>query len=111
MFNLNRGSTLGTPLFDNRKCNADVAAAAISAGSSLLGGLFGGMSQSQMYRNNQEFQQQQALQSHNWAVQDATTAFNRQQQLLDLQESYNSPSAQRQRLEQAGYNPFLADGS
>ena len=111
MFSLNRGSTLSTPLFDNRKCSADVAAAAVSAGTSLLGGVFGGISQAQINKSNQQFQQQQAVQSHNWAVQDATTAFNRQQQLLDLQESYNSPSAQRQRLEQAGYNPFLADGS
>ena len=111
MFSLNRGSTLSTPLFDNRKCSADVAASAIGAGASLLGGLFGGMSQSQMYRNNQAFQQQQAVQSHDWSVQDATTAFDRQKQLMDLQDSYNTPLSQRQRLEQAGYNPFLADGS
>ena len=111
MFSLNRGSTLGTPLFDTRKCNPLIAKAAISAGASLLGGLFGGSSQSQINKANQQFEQQQALQSHNWAVQDATTAFNRQQQLLTDQENYNSPDAARARLEQAGYNPFLADGS
>ena len=111
MFNLTRGSTLGTPLFDNRKCNPLVASAAISAGASLLGGLFGGSSQSKINKANQQFEQQQALQSHNWAVQDATTAFNRQQQLLTDQQNYNSPVAARARLEQAGYNPFLADDS
>lgn len=111
MFNLNRGSTLSTPLFDTRKCDPTVAAAAISAGTSLLGGLFGGSSQAKINASNQRFEQQQALQSHNWAVQDATTAFNRQEQLMTDQENYNSPDAARARLEQAGYNPFLADGS
>lgn len=111
MFNLNRGSTLSTPLFDTRKCNPLVAASAISAGSSLLGGLFGGMSQSEINKSNQQFQQQQALQFHDWSVQDATTAYQRQQQLLIDQQNYNSPLAARARLEQAGYNPFLADGS
>lgn len=111
MFNFNRGSTLGTPLFDNRKCNSLVAQALISGGASLVGGAFGGMSQSKLQRQNEAFQQQQALQAHNWAVQDATTAYQRQQEATAEQEAYNSPLASRARLEQAGYNPFLADGS
>lgn len=111
MFNLNRGSTLGTPLFSNRKFNPLVAMAAISGGASLLGGLLGGASQAKINKSNQQFQQQQALQSHDWSVQDATTAYQRQQQLMVDQENYNSPDAARARLEQAGYNPFLADGS
>lgn len=111
MYSLNRGSTLGTPLFDTRKCNPLVAASAISAGSSLLGGLLGGSSQAKINKANQQFEQQQALQSHDWSVQDATTAYQRQQQLLADQQNYNSPDAARARLEQAGYNPFLADGN
>ena len=111
MFNLNRGSTLGTPLFDNRKCNPFVASALVSGGASLLGGLLGGASQAKLAKQNQAFQQQQAVQSHNWSVQDATTAYQRQQATTAEQEAYNSPLASRARLEQAGYNPFLADGS
>ena len=39
---------------------------------------------------------------------DATTAFNRQKELINEQNEYNSPSAQIARLRSAGINPNLA---
>lgn len=39
---------------------------------------------------------------------DATTAYNRQRELMDYQLQYNSPSAQVARLRAAGLNPNLA---
>lgn len=45
-----------------------------------------------------------------WAREDATTAFNRQRQLLAEQRAYESPMAQMQRYIEAGLNPNLIYG-
>lgn len=45
-----------------------------------------------------------------WQEQQATTAFERQQQLLREQREYDSPLAQMRRLIDAGLNPNLAYG-
>lgn len=86
-----------------------LGAALVGAGSSVLSGLgnlFGG---NLAYKRAQRLQAQQA----EYASQAATTAFNRQQQLINEQNAYNDPMASRARLENAGYNPFLTnlDGS
>lgn len=45
-----------------------------------------------------------------WAREDATTAFNRQLQLIDSQRAYESPKAQMSRFAEAGLNPNLIYG-
>lgn len=42
--------------------------------------------------------------------ESASTAYNRQVELMDMQNEYNSPGAQMQRLVDAGLNPYLAQG-
>ena len=89
--------------------DSTLGAALVGAGSSVLSGLgnlFGG---NLAYKRAQRLQAQQA----EYASQAATTAFNRQQQLINEQNAYNDPMASRARLENAGYNPFLTnlDGS
>lgn len=89
--------------------NPQLGAALIGAGSSALAGLgnlFGG---NLAFKRAQRLQAQQA----EYAAQAATTAFDRQRQLIQEQNAYNDPMAARARLENAGYNPFLTnlDGS
>ena len=45
-----------------------------------------------------------------FAREQATTAYNRQIELMNMQNDYNSPARQMQRLVDAGLNPFLAQG-
>lgn len=45
-----------------------------------------------------------------WAREDATTAYNRQRQLLAEQRAYESPAAQMQRYIEAGLHPGLIYG-
>lgn len=81
--------------------------------------LFGNASQSeanqQAFNNTLELQRMQnAYNSHMYDVarfdnrQDAETAFQRQQQLMQFQMRLNSPTAQLARLRAAGINPNLA---
>lgn len=54
---------------------------------------------------------QLARESMEWQQQENERAFQRDLQMWDLQNQYNSPAAQRQRLEAAGINPQLAFGN
>lgn len=53
---------------------------------------------------------QSALQQR-WNRQNAQDAYNRQLDFWNKQNEYNTPSAQRQRLEQAGFNPNAQMGA
>lgn len=55
-------------------------------------------------------QNQFAKRNERWAREDATTAFNRQRQLLAEQRAYESPASQMQRYVEAGLNPNLIYG-
>lgn len=81
-----------------------IGAAAITAGASLLGGLMSSASskaaQKREFKYNTQLQQQASdLQQANWEKQ------------FNLQNDYNTPEAQRMRLEAAGMNPNLAYGN
>ena len=43
--------------------------------------------------------------------EDATTAYNRQIEMWNMNNAYNDPSAQMERLRQAGLNPNLVYGN
>ena len=75
---------------------ADFASTLGSAGSSLIGGMFGLIGQKKQYKYNSKLQEQQAaLEQQNWNQQ------------FQVQNEYNSPSAQMQRLQEAGINPVF----
>lgn len=84
-----------------------ILAAVAGAGSSLLGNVFNWASQRstnrwnyRMFREGQQF-------SHD----EAALSFQRQRQLINEQNEYNSYSNQRSLMEAAGYNPNMLVGS
>lgn len=81
-FRLIRGDTL-SPICDFRKCNP-LLAAGISAGASILGAK---LNNDAIERNNQ-----------------------RQEGLINKQNSYNNPTEQVARMRQAGLNPYMMLG-
>lgn len=85
--------------------------AAISAGSGLLGSVIGGIFGAQQQKR--EFENQKSLMELNnkYAEQAATTAYERQVEQWDRENEYNTPAAQRARLEEAGLNPALMYGT
>ena len=69
------------------------------AGGSLLGGIFSAIGARKQYKRQKKLMQLQSqMEMDNW------------QQQFDAQNAYNDPSAQLDRLEQAGINPLLQDG-
>lgn len=69
------------------------------AAGSLLGGIFGAIGARKQYKRQKNLMKLQSqLEMDNW------------QQQFDAQNAYNDPSAQLDRLEQAGINPLLQDG-
>ena len=106
MFVLNQivmgGGNITTPNAFNKRTECNWIGAAIGAASSLVGGLIGKKSQSDANATNLQIahdtnaaNQQLAEQQNQWNIDQ----WNRENE-------YNSASAQRQRLEDAGMNPF-----
>lgn len=87
---------------------AGVAGALINAGGSLLGGLLS--SSGSHYAARKQLQAVRETNAMNYQIAQQNNAFN--ERMWNAQNEYNSPIAQRQRLEQAGLNPYLMlDGS
>ncbi len=84
----------------------------ISGAGSLLGSLFGGSAQAKASRETNEtnykiWREQSNLNQVMYARQNQDYKDNWQHQ-FDSTNEYNTPLAQRQRLEEAGLNPYLA---
>lgn len=71
-----------------------IGSALIGAGSSMLGGLFSNLSNKRENRKNRQF-----------AHDEAVLAHERQLEIMDKQNEWNSPANQRQLLQEGGYNP------
>ena len=80
-----------------------IGAAAISAGGSMLGSLLGIGNQKSVIKAQQRMQRE-AMQWQS-GERKATQEFN--EEMWNKQNAYNSASAQRQRLEEAGLNPYI----
>lgn len=78
----------------------------ISAGGSILGGLMGNKSQSNANAANLKLAQYQ----NSWNEQMYERNLQDQKQLWNMQNEYNTPSAQMQRYSDAGLNPNLIYG-
>ncbi len=87
-----------------------IGSALISGGASLLGGLFGGHSKAKAQREANETNLRIARETNaqNYRIFQEQQAFNENQfnRWLD----YSTPSAQRERFEDAGINPYMAVG-
>lgn len=96
-------SVLQRPL----KCS-DLGASIISGAGSLIGGLFS--SSGSHYAARKQLQAVRETNQTNYQIAQDNNAFN--ERMWNLQNEYNTPSAQRARLEAAGLNPYLMlDGS
>lgn len=81
---------------------------AAKAAGSLIGNSISNKNLKKQYKYNLLLQQQ--AQQYNTSEREATQAWNLEQ--WNRQNAYNTPEAQRSRLEAAGYNPYLTqDGS
>ena len=81
-----------------------IGSALIGAGSSLLGGLLGRKNNESTNKTNMAIHQM----NNEFNAAEAQKARDFQLEMWNRQNEYNSPSAQRQRLAAAGYNPFMA---
>lgn len=98
-----RASALQRPF----KCS-DIGAGIISGAGSLIGGLFS--SSGSRYAARKQLQAVRETNAANLQIAQQNNAFN--ERMWNMQNEYNTPSAQRARLEAAGINPYLMlDGS
>lgn len=81
--------------------------AVIAGGASLLGSALGFGSQKKTNKANMELAKYQ----NEWQSQENEKAFQRNLQMWNLQNAYNSPTQQMARLRSAGLNPNLVYGS
>lgn len=88
-----------------------IGAAFISGGSSLLGGLFGGMSnQSQIDKSNAtNLQIARETNQQQYQMFQEQNSFN--ERMYNQMQAYNTPAAQMQRYKDAGINPYIAAGN
>lgn len=78
---------------------SDPLSAGISAGSGLLGSIVGGIFQGRQNKLNRQFAEDQS-----------NLSWQRQLEMFDRTNEYNSPTAQMERFKQAGLNPHLMYG-
>lgn len=81
--------------------------AIIAGGASLLGSAFGFGSQKKTNKANMELAKYQ----NEWQAQENEKAYQRNLQMWNLQNEYNSPTQQMARLRTAGLNPNLVYGN
>lgn len=81
--------------------------AIIAGGASLLGSALGFGSQKKTNKANMELAKYQ----NEWQTQENEKAYQRNLQMWNLQNAYNSPTQQMARLRSAGLNPNLVYGS
>ena len=85
-----------------------LGAGIISGAGSLIGGLFS--SSGSHYAARKQLQAVRETNQMNYQIAQDNNAFN--ERMWNMQNEYNSPTAQRARLEAAGINPYLMlDGS
>lgn len=86
----------------------DLGAGVIAGAGSLIGGLFS--SAGSRYAARKQLQAVRETNAANLQIAQQNNAFN--ERMWNMQNQYNTPSAQRARLEAAGINPYLMlDGS
>lgn len=91
------------------------AAAAITAGSALVGGAANAVIGNNLNKKNRAFYREMTEYQNQFNAEQAQIAYNRQRELYDYQfdkeAAYNDPRSQMQRMRAAGLNPALLYGS
>lgn len=78
----------------------------ISGGASLLGGIGSMFSRNKANKENMAFTREENQKDRDFNHNEAELSFNRQKQLIDAQNEYNSFANQRKLAETAGLNPY-----
>lgn len=78
----------------------------ISGGVSLLGGIGSMFSRNKANKENMRFTSEENQKDRDFNHQEAELSFNRQKQLIEAQNEYNSFANQRKLAEAAGLNPY-----
>lgn len=91
-----------TSVLQRPQCR-DLASSLISGAGHVIGGLFS--SGGSHYAADKQLQAVQETNRNNLLIAQQNNAFN--ERMWDKQNEYNSPAAQRARLEAAGLNPYL----
>lgn len=91
------------------------AAAAITAGSALVGGAANAVIGNNLNKKNRAFYREMTEYQNQFNAEQAQLAYNRQRELYDYQfdkeAAFNDPRSQMQRMRAAGLNPALLYGS
>lgn len=74
---------------------------------SVIGSLIGGFSQNNAIDKQNEANAIENQKNRDFNARQATIAYQRQRAIIDANNEYESAKAQRQRLEEAGLNPYL----
>ena len=74
---------------------------------SVIGSLIGGFSQNNAIDKQNEANALENQKNRDFNARQATIAYQRQRAIIDANNEYESAKAQRQRLEEAGLNPYL----
>ena len=91
---------------DTRKCVAWGAIA--SAAGSAISSIWNSAQQGSMNKRAERYNRWALDQQMSFATQSAKDQRQWTEKMVDQENAYNSPSAQRERLEAAGLNPYLA---
>lgn len=78
-----------------------------SAASSIIGGIGSAL----QARKNRKFAREMQQRQFDWQRKENELAYERNLEMWNKQNAYNSPAAQMERLKQAGLNPNLAYGN
>ena len=98
------GVPLGQETLGPQEIPKNWVAAAITAAGALGSALLNMKSQQDANAANASMDKA----TRDWQSMENLTAFQRQHKMWEEQNAYNTPSAQRQRLQEAGYNPWIS---
>ena len=93
---------------DNRKCKGFDWASIAAAGLDAVASIWNGGQQGSMNKRAERYNRWALEQQMNFATQSASDQRAWTEKMVDRENAYNTPSAQRERLEAAGLNPYLA---
>lgn len=80
----------------------------VGSGLSAIGGIVTNAMNANQNEKNRQFQKEENAYNRVWQSNENRKAEQFQEKMWNLQNEYNTPSAQRQRLQEAGYNPWMS---
>lgn len=91
--------------------NNSIGSAALSSGLGVVGGLVNAFTSARQAKKNREFAERMSKQQNQFNHDEAELAYKRTVEQWNRENEYNTPSAQFQRMLEAGINPYQAVSS